>query len=158
VGKKKLQAKLGGPVISGEMTLEEARARYNLEAARHGKPPLRPTGAAVAKSAGAAVPQVWENHSNPQMRGAWDAMVLKSASGTAPTQVSPASLWTDLDLGLLREYEEHPDPVRREGARKALVDRGMLPGVPAPPGDRQIPITLSPEVRGHLYLPGGWKV
>ena len=158
-GWKKFRNKTYARMLGGDISVKEARARYNLEAARRGKPLLRPAGAGVDKSAGVTVPQVWENHSNPQIReGSWDAMVMKSAAGAAPPPVSPASLWTDADIGLLYQSEHHSDPAQRAAAWQALVKRGMVPGVPAPAGDRQVPITLSPEVRGHLQLPGGWTV
>jgi hypothetical protein len=84
-------------------------------------------------------------------------LVQKSAAGGTPAPVSPASLWTGLDHGLFYQYEHDSRPERRESARQALVDRGMLPGEPSR-GDTQVPITLSPEVRGHLHLPGGFTI
>jgi len=156
-GWKRFRNKTYAQVLGGKVSVEEARARYNLEAARRGKPPLKPAGTAGGKSAGAGVPQMWVNHSNPQIReGDWVAMVQKSAPA-GDESLSPASLWTGLDRGLLHQYETHPDAAQREAARQALVDRGMLPGVPSR-GDTQVPITLSPEVRGHLQLPGGWTI
>jgi hypothetical protein len=156
---KKFRDKTYTRMLAGEISVEQARARINGERARRGKPPLKPAGAAGAKSAGPPLREVWESNSDPLTRErAWDAMVQKSAAGTAPAPVRPASLWTGVDLGLLRDYEQHPDPARREAAREALVERGMLPGVPTPRGDRQVPVTLSPEIRGHLQLPGGWTV
>jgi hypothetical protein len=112
----------------------------------------------VAKSAGPSLPQVWENHANPQIRERFrDPAVVKSlqdTAGNAPPAAPPAPRWTGLDTALLHESREHPDPAQREAAYKALEQRGTLGWTP--PGEgRQVQISVPPELRGHLQLPGG---
>ena len=48
---------------------------------------------------------------------------LKSAAMGAPVPIRPAHYWTGIDLGLLRESQENPDPLARENARAALAAR-----------------------------------
>jgi hypothetical protein len=115
-------------VIDGTMTLAEARARVGREKARRRKPEA--AGGAV-KSAGAPPRWTMEHHSDPQIReGARDAMVAKSRQGTpgsTPAPARPAGYWGPVQLALLRQSVEHPDPAERENARKALVEEGLLP-------------------------------
>ncbi len=118
---------MGGRVIDGEMTLAEARARFNLKMARRGEPPLEPLAAAVVKMAGSSPRQVWENYSDPLARErAWEAMALKSAPADAPVPARPAHYWTPRQQGLLNEYRMNPSPQARESARAALEAEGIV--------------------------------
>jgi hypothetical protein len=139
-------------MLAGKISVAEARARYG---GKYGKQ----AAAGMAKSAEPSLQQVWENHSDPQIRER-TPMVVKSAQGTAGNvapPVRPAPAWTGLDDALLRQSREHPDPAQRESARQALEQRGRLAWAPGRE-DKQVRISVSPELRGHLQLPGGMVI
>jgi hypothetical protein len=145
--KKKARDQVINKMFDKKISVDEARTRYG---GKYGKQPP----AVAARPAAPSLRQVMQNHSDPQVRES--AVVVKSlqAGGDAPPAAPRAPRWTPLDTALLRESREHPDPARRDTAYRALEQRGVLGWAP-PGGDRQVQISVPPDMQGHLQLPGG---
>lgn len=125
-GRGKLRAKMGRRVIDGEMSLAEARGRFNREMARRGKPPLEPLAAAVVKSAGPGAGLEWEYFSSdPRIRErAQQALVSKGMPPGAESRPAP---------GEVRAIVWAPGPDGR--LRWRPLEGPALPGPPVvPPG------------------------
>jgi hypothetical protein len=157
-GKKKARDQVINKMFAGKISVAEARTWLDWKPGRGRAQAGKQAAAEVAKSAGPSLPQVWENHNNPQIRERFrDPVVMKSLQGTggnAPPAARPAPRWTALDAALLRESREHRDPARRDATWRTLEQRGTLGWTP-PGGGRQVQISVPPEMLGHLQLPGG---
>jgi hypothetical protein len=96
-GWKKFRNKTYARILGGGISVEEARARYNLEAARRGKPPLRPAASGVVKSAGPGAGREWEHFSDPGIRerareAAQQALVNKGMLPGAESRPEPGEV------------------------------------------------------------------
>jgi hypothetical protein len=143
-GTKKLRRKLGKKVLSGKVTVDEARARLGRRMAQDRRPRREEqvsrgleAAAAAIKSARpiteadvlaaarpmtrppgtkAATPAPRE-HPLQVLKG------LKNWQSPLDVPAAPARAWTPAELATLRDVDKMTDPASREGIRAGLIAR-----------------------------------